>query len=119
MIYFHGGVRDLEVGDAILPPAETGAPSGADITAPGAGVPRRDRVYLAHELHEAAVYAGIHEGDLYQVEAVGHVSEDQPGVSVSCSCAYVTRVIRRRVPREEAMLAMLSTIVHEPSEAFA
>lgn len=116
--YYHGGVRGLRVGDLLLPPTETGAPHCADF-APAdldASHIRRDRVYLARNQRDAAVYAGMQPGggDLYEAEPIGEVEPDadyigdEPGYSVQVTAARVVRVVDRGV-RVQASLDEIRT----------
>jgi hypothetical protein len=71
--YFHGGVPGLALGDRILPPTVTGAVSVADYerAIAGAGVVRRDRVFLTTLLDAAILFAALHPswlGEVYEVD---------------------------------------------------
>lgn len=100
--WYHGGVAGLEVGDLLLPPAETGVPSCADYPA-AEFVCRRDRVYMTQLTGDARVYAALAFGDLYEVEPVGELEPDQDwaggesGVSMCAPRARVVAVLERRV----------------------
>jgi hypothetical protein len=99
MAFFHGGTPGLRVGDRVLPPLSTGAPSAADY---GAGhVCRRDRVYLGSTPAVAVIYAAMHPthaGVVYEVVPDGPVEPDpdwigEPGMSVQAPAATIIRVI--------------------------
>lgn len=94
--YFHGGPRGLRW---IEPPCKTGAPSTASYG--GAGVCRRDRVYVTASPDAALMYAAMHpsmKGVVYQVEPVGEVADDpdcnEPGLSFECERARVVKVYK-------------------------
>jgi hypothetical protein len=96
--WFHGGAPDLQHGDFILPPTETGMPSAADYGA--ASVCRRDRVYITSSEAAARLFASLHwsgRGCVYEVEPLGEQRPDPdcdtPGLSLECPRA---RVVRRR-----------------------
>jgi len=99
--YFHGGTPDLRVGDYVLPPTETGAPSLASYGA--AGICRRDQVYVATDVTAAVMYAATHpsgRGKVYQVEPIGEVTADPDcqitGLSYSCAKARIVAVMSVR-----------------------
>ena len=117
-VYYHGGVRELEPGDLILPPDETGALSIADVRYPDeetaakvARVHRKDRVYLTTDPNIARLCAALapnsrrrYGGDVYAVEPIGAVEPDpdylsDDGASVQAARALIIRVVQRRVPR--------------------
>lgn len=97
-LYYHGGPAGRSVGDYILPPSETGAPSCSSYGA--SGIHRRDRVYLTTEPHAALLFAcGSVDGRgaVYMVEPEGDVEPDPdwlgpPGASVQCARARVVAV---------------------------
>lgn len=99
--YFHGGAPGLRVGDYVLPPTETGAPSLASYGA--AGLCRRDQVYVATDVNADVMYAATHpsgHGKVYQVEPVGAVTADPdckvPGLSYGCAKARIVAVMSVR-----------------------
>jgi hypothetical protein len=99
MTYFHGGYGQLKVGDLVLPPAETKAPSLASFGAHS--VCDRSKVYVCSIQEGALLYACMHHsgrGKIYEVEPIGDLQEDPDakftGFSFSCDRARVIRVIR-------------------------
>ena len=100
---YHGGVRNLKVGDRILPPKNTGAHSTAAF---GAGsVCRLDRVYLTSDADAAGLFALLYprgKGRVYEVEPLGLVEADpdwlgEPGGSVCAPAARVIAIVERNV----------------------
>jgi hypothetical protein len=116
-VYYHGGVAGLRRGNLILPPAETGAVSIADVGVPTSELAakvarnhRKDRVYLTARLDVARVFASLavtgrkRGGDVYRVEPLGEIEVDMDyllddGGSVQVARARVVEVVARRVPR--------------------
>lgn len=117
MTLYHGGAYglNLQPGDLILPPTETGAEALRDLAdehaIPGAEVMHRDRVYVTTDQRAAAMFAAMRAtadsrgvgGDVYEVEALGPLHHDPDyhgprGVSFETTRARVVRVTRRRVP---------------------
>lgn len=99
MTYFHGGYGQLKVGDLVLPPNQTKAPSLARFGARAVCDP--SKVYVCAIMEGALLYACMHpsgHGKLYEVEPVGELREDpdskMEGFSFSCDRARVIRVIR-------------------------
>lgn len=101
---YHGGVRRLRVGQLILPPARTGAPSLSQFGA--AGVHSTERVYAATDLNQARFYALFcppkGRGDVYEIRPLGRLEHDpdwlgEPGGSVAMPEAVVVRVVERFV----------------------
>ncbi|KSV95424.1 hypothetical protein [Sinorhizobium sp. GL28] len=97
--YFHGGYGGLSVGQFVLPPAMTGAPSTAQFGAHG--VCDTSKVYVCTDLHAALFFAGGHpsgNGKVYEVAPAGELTADPDalidGLSYSCDKARVLRVIR-------------------------
>jgi hypothetical protein len=97
--YFHGGFPDLRVGQFVLPPDVTKAPSTARFG--GRGVCDTSKVYVVTDPHQAMIYAGMHQsgrGRFYEVQPVGKLLPDPdclvPGVSFSCDKARVVRIIK-------------------------
>ncbi len=97
--YFHGGFGGLSVGQFVLPPAMTGAPSTAQFGAQG--VCDTSKVYVCTDMHAALFFACGHpsgNGKLYEVAPAGELTADPDalidGFSFSCSKARVIRVIR-------------------------
>jgi hypothetical protein len=79
LVYFHGGVPGLKLGDRILPPATTGATSLAEYAPGHATRARRDRVYMTDQEGEAAMFAAMHpsnRGEVYVVEPLPPVELD-------------------------------------------
>lgn len=97
--FFHGGFPGLSVGQYVLPPNVSKAPSTASF---GAGaVCDRDKVYITTEFDAAFVFACSHpsgRGKIYEVEPVGTIEDDidarSMGYSFQCDKARVTRVHR-------------------------
>ncbi|MBZ9600690.1 NAD(+)--rifampin ADP-ribosyltransferase [Phyllobacterium chamaecytisi] len=96
--YYHGGFGGLRVGQHVLPPEKTGAPSTASY---GAGaVCRRDRVYVTTNMEAAFICACLHtdiRGRVYEVEPIGAVVPDPDGVgnhSFECEKAKIVRVFK-------------------------
>ncbi|RVK97498.1 hypothetical protein CN150_10550 [Sinorhizobium meliloti] len=99
--YFHGGFGGLTVGQIVLPPATTKAPSTARFGA--AGVCNTNKVYVCTDQHGALLYACMHWsgcGKVYEVEPIGELTPDpdalRAGFSFECDKARVLRVIRVR-----------------------
>jgi rifampin ADP-ribosylating transferase len=99
MTYFHGGYGQLKVGDLVLPPIQTKAPSLARFG--GHDVCDRSKVYVCTMQEGALLYACMHpsgHGKVYEVEPIGDLQEDpdarSEGFSFSCDRARVVRVIR-------------------------
>ncbi len=98
--YYHGGFGELKVGQLVLPPAMTGAPSTASYGA--SAVCRRDRVYVTTLLFAAYEFACLHwtgKGKVYEVEPVGELTSDPDAIgdhSFECARACVVRVHRVR-----------------------
>ena len=97
--YFHGGYGGLSVGQFILPPHLTKAPTTASYGARGICDPTK--IYVTTIFDAAVMFACAHpsgRGKVYEVEPVGTVSEDHdaksPGFSYECSRAKVTKVYR-------------------------
>ncbi|MHA4731227.1 hypothetical protein [Ensifer adhaerens] len=87
------------VGQFVLPPAKTRAPSTARFGA--AGVCDPSKVYVSTDAGGAMIYAAVHfsgRGKLYEVEPVGELKPDPDarvdGLSFACDRARVLRVIR-------------------------
>lgn len=104
--YFHGGVRQLKVGQQILPPKNTGEPStAASGDYPVGTEPRLDRVFMVADLDAARLYALLYRkgrGWVYRVEPSGELEPDndwlgEPGVSVCAPRANVLEVVERNV----------------------
>lgn len=113
---YHGGYGGLSVGQLVLPPRKTGAPSTAGFGA--AAVCDRDAVYVTTDFEAAMMFACAHpsgRGKLYEVEAIGDLVEDVDakgrGYSFKCPSARVKRVfkIKGKIIRnlQRAMLAEL------------
>ncbi len=116
---FHGGARDLNPGDSILPPDRTGVESVRDWAADAGldgSVIRTDRVFLTPHMEAAAMFAALSAarwpaergvgGDLYAVMAEPPIEPDpdwsgEPGGSVQCPSAVVLQVVRRRIALAE------------------
>jgi hypothetical protein len=117
-IYYHGGMLGLRVGQHILPPAETGSWTVADLRdAPAemrdqlAAVHRRDRVYLTTDVAVARLWAGLHPtggpkrgGDVYRVEPEGDIEPDpdylgDDGASVQAPSALIVGIVATGVSR--------------------
>lgn len=99
--YFHGGFGGLSVGQHVLPPNVTKAPSTASYGA--GGVCSRDRVYITTEFDAALVFACAHpsgRGKVYEVEPTGQVTDDPDaramGYSYECEKARVVKVFKIR-----------------------
>lgn len=95
--YYHGGAPGLTVGQRLLPPDQTGAPSCSEYG--GAAVHRRDRVYVATVFEAALIFAAGHpsqRGCVYECEPVGALEPDPdcdlPGLSWQCEAARIVRV---------------------------
>lgn len=110
--YYHGGVRRLKVGDRILPPKNTGAPSTARFGA--AAVCRLDRVYMTSDQRAAGLYALLApprgRGWVYEVEPLGLIEPDpdwlgNPGVSVCAPAARVLNIVACDVVQWEGVSA--------------
>ena len=103
MTYWHGGTPGLGIGDRVLPPEETQAPTLADFGM--AGVCRRDRVYVTTDMRVAILYAAMHpsgRGKVYEVLPGGPLDPDpdwngEEGLSLETTYA---RVISIREPGE-------------------
>lgn len=74
-LFYHGGPRGIK-GGFILPPTVTNAPSCSSYG--GAGVHRRDRVYVTKNAHTALLYAcgQPDRGSVYVVEPIGDIEDD-------------------------------------------
>lgn len=98
MPFWHGGYGRLKVGDFVLPPKATGAPSTAAFGADG--VCRRDRVYVTTDFTAAWMFAGLHpsgRGAVYAVLPVGEILRDPDcteAISFECEKARVMAVKR-------------------------
>lgn len=99
---YHGGVRDLDVGDRVLPERDT----GVERTGPRfGGRARADRVYLTTDVDAARVYAFLKgQGDVYEVEPEGPLEPDpdskKRGLSFQARAARVVAVVGRRQQME-------------------
>lgn len=107
---YHGGARRLDRVGLILPPARTGARSLAEYG--GAGVTRRDRVYLTADsdvAHMFALMAG--RGDVYEVEPIGDLERDPDYLgsadtpSFEAPMARIVLVLARNVTRWQGLTA--------------
>ena len=93
--YWHGGTPGLAVGDLVLPPEQTGAPTLADFGA--GGVCRRDRIYITTRPEIAVLYAAMHpsgRGKVYEVLPAGPLDPDpdwngEPGLSLETTEARI------------------------------
>lgn len=97
--YYHGGFGGLRVGQAVLPPASTGAPSTASFGA--AGICRTDRVYVTTSFDAAYAFACLHwtgKGKVYEVAPVGPIEPDpdatDDGYSFQCTAARIVHIHR-------------------------
>jgi hypothetical protein len=96
--YWHGGTPGLGIGDLVLPPDRTGAPTVADFGADG--VCRRDRIYISNHPAVAVLYASMHpsgRGRVYEVLPAGPLEPDpdwsgEPGLSLETTEARVFAV---------------------------
>lgn len=108
--YFHGGPRRIARDKLVLPPAQTGARTTAEVGPAEVRermlrVHRRDRVYLTTDPEAARVFASLAEpggGHVYEVRPIGDIEPDPDyigdgGEGVCCSSARVVRVVERRV----------------------
>lgn len=93
-LYFHGGPRGLK--GFVLPAIVTSAPSCSSYG--GAGIHRRDRVYVTTDPHTALMYAcgQPKSGSVYVVEPIGHLEPDpdwlgEPGGSMQCERAAIVK----------------------------
>jgi rifampin ADP-ribosylating transferase len=110
---FHGGFGGLRVGDVVLPPEQTGAPSSADYGAEN--VCKRDRVYITTSELAAKMWAALHpsgRGKVYEVTPLGPTKPDPDctleGLSFETTSARVDRVIQMsRGERERIRAAVL------------
>jgi hypothetical protein len=97
-LYYHGGPAGRTVGDYILPPSVTKAPSCSSFGA--AGIHRRDRVYITNDPHAALLFACgavSGRGAVYVVEPEGELEPDPDwsgpaGGSLQCVRAKVVAV---------------------------
>jgi hypothetical protein len=113
--YFHGGYGGLRVGDVVLPPKETGAPSLSRFGM--RDILREDQVYITTDETAARVFAALHHtgrGRAYEVEPIGPIAHDEDatgvGYSFRCPRARVVRVIQLgRQERADIITAMLAT----------
>lgn len=95
--YFHGGVRNLKIGDYLLPPDDT------KINWSNYAHCRSDRVYVTSKLYLAEVHAYLFpQGSLYQVEPIGRIAIDidAPEVGWHCKKAKIISVLRKKVKSE-------------------
>jgi rifampin ADP-ribosylating transferase len=99
MRYFHGGYGNLKVGQFVLPPSVTKAPSLARFGM--MGICDTSKVYICTEFEGALIYGCMHHsgaGKVYEVEPVGDLAEDQDakstGFSFTCDKAKVVKVYR-------------------------
>lgn len=118
LVYYHGGIPGLRVGQYILPPAETGAVSVAELPdappemqAEIEKVHRRDRVYLTTSRGVAELWAcfypgpsTVRGGDVYRVEPEGDVEPDpdylgDDGASVCAPRARIVGIVCTGVRR--------------------
>jgi rifampin ADP-ribosylating transferase len=97
--FFHGGYGDLKVGQFVLPPAITKAPSTARFGA--RAVCDTTKVYVCTEFDGALIFGCMHHsgaGKVYEVEPIGDLVDDPDAVtaghSYSCDRARVLKVIR-------------------------
>jgi rifampin ADP-ribosylating transferase len=96
-IYWHGGLPGIKRGAYLLPPIITKSPSLSEFG--GAGVHRRDRVYVTTSRANALLFAaGVRRGVIYECEPIGELEPDpdcsMPGLSWQCEKARVIRVIK-------------------------
>lgn len=103
MICYHGGPPGLKVGQRILPPNITGAPSTASYGA--SEVCNPNKVYVTPDPLAAALFASMHpsgDGRVYKVKTVGQVTYDpdcsERGLSYACDEAVI--VSRVKVKRK-------------------
>lgn len=95
--YYHGGRAGRKRGEFLLPPNITKAPSCSEYG--GAGVHRRDRVYVTTSPMLALLFAaGWIGGVVYEVEPIGTLAADPDcdlqGLSFECERARVLRVLK-------------------------
>jgi hypothetical protein len=89
--YFHGGNRNLQVGEYILPPLETG------VTGMAHPLCRRDRVYVTPDIVDARFYASAAPNPVvYEVVPDGEIEPDpdcnRPGGSFVCPRAKIIAI---------------------------
>jgi rifampin ADP-ribosylating transferase len=96
---YHGGYGGLSVGQLVLPPNKTGAPSTASFGA--AAVCDRNAVYVTSNFEAAMMFACAHpsgRGKVYEVEPIGDLVDDIDAVgrdyAFACPSARVTRVFK-------------------------
>ncbi|WP_244618883.1 NAD(+)--rifampin ADP-ribosyltransferase [Rhizobium sp. 18065] len=115
--YFHGGFGGLSVGQIVLPPSRSGAPSTASFGA--AAVCNRDAVYVTPDFEAAMMFACAHQsgrGKVYQVEPIGELARDPDakgdGYSFECPAARVVRVfkIRGKIIRKTQKMLLEGTL---------
>lgn len=110
--YFHGGFGGLSVGQFVLPPKLTRAPTTANYGA--RSVCNTTKVYITTSFEAAVVFSCAHpsgKGKVYEVDPVGDLTRDPDatgeGYSFECSRAKVTRVYRikgKTIKRVQKML---------------
>lgn len=113
-VLFHGGARDLNPGDLILPPSRTGVePTAACAAEAGldATIVRTDRIFVTPHYEAAWMFAGGAAwrwpeeegvgGDVYAVLADDLEPDPdwsgEEGGSLQAPSAVVVRVVERRV----------------------
>lgn len=103
MKFYHGGVKNLAIGDFILSPVVTGQStlgqyvSDADAQK-GHNLP--NKVYITTDLNAARTYASVKpKGDVYVVQPIGDIGADidAPEISFTCDKAVIVSVVQRNV----------------------
>lgn len=103
MKFYHGGVKNLKIGDLVLPYSVTGCRNvGRNVTPQQVfeGHSLYHKVYITTDLNAAKTYASVvPSGDVYVVEPIGSIGTDidAPGISFICDKAKVISIVQRRV----------------------
>jgi hypothetical protein len=111
--YYHGGNGGLLVRQYILPPAETGVESMADLSP----LLRIDRVYVTKDIAGAMFFASrAHNPTVYEVTPEGDIEDDPdyktPDISFACPKAKI--IALHNVPDEVIRRNRLQMIAAPP-----
>lgn len=120
VVFFHGGQRDLKVGEFLLPSSQTGAKNTLvkyieEMTKEKGirNTSNPDVVYLTTSYDAALLYAVLHPsgGQVYKVKPVGDVERDEDckveGLSYGCLMAEIQKVINPSVAEARRVFAAL------------
>lgn len=116
MVWYHGGIPGLKVGDRLVPPSEHGKQATLSQYAAqidNGQIMRQDRVYLTSAKDHATVYAAMYpDGAVYEATPDEGYTDDpdcsEPGLSIEATGATITKVIRAKVPLTPEIVAAIA-----------